>query len=107
MRVLGLALLVIGLVQMGHTPEEWKARTVYQVLTDRIDSTDGKAGSYCNDLSHYCGGTFKGIQNHLDYIAGMGFDAIWISPIVQNWPGSYHGYHCTDLYKINTNFGSE
>ena len=37
----------------------------------------------------------------------MGFDAIWISPIVKNWPGSYHGYHCIDLYSLNENFGSE
>ena len=47
------------------------------------------------------------MQNQLDYINGMGFDAIWISPIVENTPGSYHGYHLTNLYTLNTNFGSE
>lgn len=105
----GVLLLVclLEVARMGHSPSEWKSRTIYQVLTDRIDKTNGAQGSYCNDLKNYCGGTFKGIQNHLDYIAGMGFDAIWISPIVKNWPGSYHGYHCVDLYKINDNFGSE
>jgi alpha-amylase len=29
----------------------------------------------------FCGGDFKGIQQNLNYIKGMGFDAIWISPI--------------------------
>jgi hypothetical protein len=29
---------------------------------------------------NYCGGTFSGILQKLDYIQGMGFDAIWISP---------------------------
>ena len=37
----------------------------------------------------------------------MGFNAIWISPIVQNYAGSYHGYHLTNLYNLNSNFGSE
>jgi glycosidase len=34
-------------------------------------------------------GTFNGIVDKLDYITSMGFDAIWISPIVVNTPGGY------------------
>ena len=37
----------------------------------------------------------------------MGFNAIWISPILENTPDSYHGYHMTNLYKLNNHFGSE
>lgn len=37
----------------------------------------------------------------------MGFDAIWISPIPKNYPGSYHGYHATRWYELNEQFGSE
>ena len=37
----------------------------------------------------------------------MGFNAIWISPIVENYPGSYHGYHLTNLYNLNPYFGTE
>ena len=37
----------------------------------------------------------------------MGFDAIWISPIVKNTEGSYHGYHLIDLYSLNPHFGTE
>lgn len=33
-----------------------------------------------------------GLQKRLDYIQGMGFDAVWISPIISNTPGGYHGY---------------
>lgn len=43
----------------------------------------------------------------LDYIAGMGFDAIWITPVVDNTPGGYHGYWMRDLTKLNSNFGTE
>jgi len=60
---------------------EWKKRSVYQLLTDRFSLDyqrvgSGYPGSSCTDLSRYCGGTWKGIENNLDYIEGMGFDAI-------------------------------
>lgn len=38
---------------------------------------------------------------------GMGFDAIWISPMVTNTPNGYHGYWLKDLYGFNPNFGTE
>lgn len=37
----------------------------------------------------------------------MGFDAIWISPMVSNTPSGYHGYWMQDLYGFNPNFGSK
>ena len=84
--------------------DEWKTRAIYQILTDRFARTSDTG--YCN-YSQYCGGNYRGIINHLDYIKGMGFDAIWISPIVENTDNSYHGYHLTNLYNLNHHFGSE
>ena len=98
--------ILLSLSQSAHhSKEEWKSRTIYELLTDRFARTGGDYRVGC-DLSNYCGGTFQGIQQHLDYIAGMGFNAIWISPIVKNKDGSYHGYHAIDLYQINPHFGS-
>lgn len=37
----------------------------------------------------------------------MGFDAIWISPVVDNTEGGYHGYWARNWNKLNSNFGSE
>jgi alpha-amylase len=37
----------------------------------------------------------------------MGFDAIWISPVVDNLGDGYHGYWAKNWEKINSNFGSE
>ena len=37
----------------------------------------------------------------------MGFDAIWISPTIENTEGSYHGYHFSNLYNLNYHLGSE
>jgi len=37
----------------------------------------------------------------------MGFDAIWISPVVDNIEPGYHGYWARNWEKINSHFGSE
>ncbi|TLD22178.1 hypothetical protein PspLS_07882 [Pyricularia sp. CBS 133598] len=70
-----------------------------------LNESDG-GGNSCGDLGQYCGGTFKGLQSRLDYIRGMGFDAIWISPVVENHKGGYHGYWAKDLYAINPKYGT-
>lgn len=61
----------------------WKSRSIYFVLTDRIArSNTDTGGSACSDLVNYCGGTFKGLESKLDYIQGLGFDSVWITPVV-------------------------
>ena len=85
--------------------EAWRSKTIYQIVTDRFWRSDDSTAP-CKDIYTYCGGSYKGIQKHLDYIQGMGFDAIWVSPIIKNTPGGYHGYWMMDLYKLNLNFGS-
>ncbi|KAI1642684.1 glycoside hydrolase family 13 protein [Daldinia loculata] len=94
-------------VALSADVDAWKSRNIYFALTDRVArSSDDTGGNACGDLSTYCGGTFKGLQSKLDYIAGMGFDAIWITPVVTNSDGGYHGYWATDLYGINSNHGT-
>jgi alpha-amylase len=111
MQIKTIALFFILVAKaLQHHADEWKQRTIYQLLTARFAPTS-KPYPDCPNLRHYCGGTFKGIQNNLKYIKGMGFDAIWISPIVKNteWAGQtqgYHGYWMTDLYKLNEHFGT-
>lgn len=61
----------------------WKSRSIYFVLTDRVArSSSDTGGSSCSNLGKYCGGTFKGLESKLDYIKNLGFDAIWITPVV-------------------------
>jgi glycosidase len=54
------------------------------------------------------GGDIRGIINSLDYIAGMGFTAIWPQPMLENdmQAYSYHGYSITNHYKVDPRFGS-
>jgi alpha-amylase len=37
----------------------------------------------------------------------LGFDALYISPFVENTDGGYHGYWAKNIYKINPHFGTE
>ncbi|CAL6087645.1 1 [Hexamita inflata] len=87
--------------------KEWRKRRVYQLMTDRFAAENEVA---CKDLRSYCGGTWKALTSKLDYIAGMGYNAIWISPHVEqadNSTGSYHGYWNSDFFAPNPFFGTD
>ncbi|UZJ43467.1 glycoside hydrolase family 13 protein [Marinimicrobium sp. C6131] len=53
------------------------------------------------------GGDLDGMIQHLDYIADMGFTAIWPTPMLENDQAeySYHGYSITDFYRVDPRFG--
>ena len=105
--ILFILLIILNLISCAHhTKEEWKSRSIYQLLTDRFAKTEEQSILCPTFFNVSCGGSFKGIIEHLDYIKGMGFDAIWISPPLKNKEGSYHGYHNIDLYSINEHFGT-
>lgn len=101
-----IALLLLVLAVSCSVAHVLSNRVVYQVLTDRFCRSDNSLDP-CADLDLYCGGTWKGLTNQLDYIRGMGFSAIWISPIVENTKGGYHGYWAKNLSALNAHFGSD
>ena len=76
-----------------------------QILTDRFAKT-GDASSPCQDLRDYCGGSYQGIIDKLDYIQGLGANAIWISPIPEQTDKGYHGYWQKNIYNLNEHFGT-
>jgi len=115
-----IVLVVAAPGTWAASPSQWKSRTIYQIVTDRfalsspISLQSDHAALQSNTVAArdppipscalqetYCGGTFQGIIDQLDYIQGMGFDAIWISPVVANFPNSYHGYGAQDLYTVS------
>ena len=62
------------------TAAQWRLLSIYQVMTDRFARTDGSTTASCNTgTGNYCGGTFRGLINHLDYIKNMGFTAVHLS----------------------------
>lgn len=102
---------------------------IYQIMTDRFydgDSTNNATGEALRyqeitpeDMTYMKGGDWQGIIDKIPYIKGMGYTAIWISPISdpQLWsipdedgvqgPTAYHGYHTYDPYRANRYFGAE
>ncbi|KAF2629058.1 carbohydrate-binding module family 20 protein [Macroventuria anomochaeta] len=104
--IVAFLLQVTALVAAADTAA-WKSRSIYFVLTDRVArSSSDTGGGSCSNLGKYCGGTFKGLESKLDYIKGLGFDAIWITPVVANSADGYHGYWAQDLYAVNSNYGT-
>ena len=49
-------------------------------------------------------GDLKGITSKLDYIKDMGFNGIWLTPIMPST--TYHKYDVTDYYGIDPQFGT-
>ncbi|KAK2020081.1 alpha amylase [Colletotrichum eremochloae] len=111
--LLAVTALYHGASVSALSPAEWRSQTIYQVMTDRFARSDGSTTAPCNMADQtYCGGTWKGIAQRLDYIQGLGATAVWISPIVKNIRSqaadgdSYHGYWAQDIWSLNHHFGT-
>jgi len=113
--VTGVLFVLFSLLGLSSAADkdEWRSRSIYQVVTDRFAHADDSTPPACFVLlGHYCGGTWRGIRDNLDYIEGMGFDAVWISPVVGNLPqltgdgAAYTSYWQQNLYALNSNFGT-
>jgi glycosidase len=89
---------------------------VYLITPDRFangdPTNDDQTGllekAHRSDPVGRHGGDLKGMLDHLDYIAQMGFTMIWPMPLLENNQAaySYHGYSITDNYRIDGRFGT-
>lgn len=96
---------------------DWRDRVLYEIVTDRFangdpsnDTIDG-VGPMPGDLDRWQGGDWRGITDHLDYLARLGISAIWISPILRNVPrldvaDGYHGYWAATFTELEPHFGT-
>jgi alpha-amylase len=93
---------------------EWREEFIYFLMVDRFH--DGKLRSPQPQMERstgistpndFYGGTLRGVLNNLDYIAGLGCTAIWLSPIFENNAGAYHGYNISNYLAVDPHFGSK
>lgn len=72
----------------------WKNAVVYQVYPKSFQDSNGDGI-----------GDIKGITSRLDYLAKLGIDAIWLSPVYKS-PGIDNGYDISDYEEIDPQYGT-
>lgn len=112
---------------------DWDEACIYFMVTDRFfdgnpannsaSDPDAATKTYGKENEGlYHGGDFAGVTQKLDYLADLGINTIWITPIVENIPGvtvtgtgsedvpynsAYHGYWASDFTKLNPTLGTD
>src|SRR5215213_11240663 len=76
------------------TDQWWKQAVVYQIYPRSFADADGDGM-----------GDLRGIIGHLDYLAGLGVDVLWLSPIYPS-PQDDGGYDISDYQDIEPVFGT-
>jgi oligo-1,6-glucosidase len=72
----------------------WKSAVVYQIYPRSFADSDGDGM-----------GDLGGIESRLDYLAELGVDVIWLSPVYPS-PQDDNGYDISDYQDIDPVFGS-
>ena len=92
--------------QKGFEYHRSKGHTVYEHKNwDEMPLYKPLEGQKAYDPCDYFGGTLKGIEDSLDYIAGLGVDVIYLNPVFE--AASNHRYNTADYMRIDPVLGSE
>jgi glycosidase len=105
--------LLAAAARADQAPDFWQRQSLYQIITDRFydgdpanNNADGNYDPNGHSGTSVHGGDFKGIELKLDYIKALGATAIWISPVVLNARGEFHGYAGRDFYHVDPHWGT-
>lgn len=87
-------------------PAEWTHQAViYQIFVDRFNPGGQREWLNPETPAGFYGGRIKGITEKLDYIATLGANVLWLTPIFPS--PSHHGYDATDLLEVEPRLGSK
>jgi len=78
---------------------------IYQIFADRFFSADPTFPNLEDKPSLKCNGTLSGVTEKLDYLAALGVNCLWFTPIFPS--PSYHGYDATSFFEINPRLGTK
>ncbi len=112
--VAAVLLLSVGLfpcAAQNQTPSYWQGQNIYQIITDRFFDGDASnnnlEGTFnASNVQSVHGGDFAGVQQKLDYLKSLGVTAIWISPIILNTEGQFHGYSGYNFNAVAPHWGT-
>ncbi len=79
---------------MAEKKTWWKESVVYQIYPRSFADSNGDGI-----------GDLNGITEHLPYLAKLGVDVIWLSPVYRS-PNDDNGYDISDYRNIMTDFGT-
>lgn len=79
---------------MKENSNWWKKAVIYQIYPRSFQDTNGDGI-----------GDLKGIVERLDYLALLGVDALWLSPVFES-PNEDNGYDISNYEKIGTEYGT-
>lgn len=96
-----------------HVIPEWVENAVfYQIFPERFANGDASNDPEGTEpwgseptRENFMGGDLKGIADHVDYLADLGINAIYMTPVFES--PSNHKYNTTDYMKIDPAFGTE
>lgn len=98
--------------QTSFVPDWAKDAIFYQIFPERFangDPTNDPPGTEPwggePKSKNYFGGDLQGIIDHLDYVATLGVNVLYLNPIFES--NSNHKYHAKDYLKIDPHFGDE
>ena len=102
------------------SPRDWRDVFIYFLLVDRFDNDQENLPAFDpastprgrdpEQGKMFQGGNLKGIIRRLDYIRGLGVNAIWLSPVFKNrWErrDTYHGYGIQNFLEAEPRFGTK
>lgn len=81
---------------------------MYQVMVATFMDGDGNTNFPSIYGNNWAGGDLDGVIKSIDYIKGLGMNAIWLTPIFEsngNTKLDATGYFCQDYFKVDDNWG--
>ncbi|GAB4423067.1 MAG: alpha-amylase family glycosyl hydrolase [Chloroflexi bacterium OHK40] len=91
-------------VDEEQVPAWLRDAVIYHVFVDRFAPGGGQGFHEPGSLGGFFGGTLRGIIERLDYLAELGVNCLWLSPIFPS--PSHHGYDATDYTSVEPRLGS-
>jgi len=95
-----------GFYVENDPPPAWaQDAIIYQIFTDRFFSSSNDFPKVEPKPSLKSNGTLGGVIEKLEYIADLGVNCLWFTPVFPS--PSYHGYDATSFFEINPRLGTK